>query len=67
MTSDELSIKNLETILQLLETYKVTEFECGSLKLKLDKKPEAVKADLSFPKKTKEQEAEEDLFYSSGR
>jgi glutamyl-tRNA reductase len=59
----------LKELLSLLNQMNVIEYSTESIKivLKPEHKLEAPKVDLSIPKKTKEQEAEEVLFYSTGR
>lgn len=63
------SYTELEKILEILQKFNVVEFEENGVKIKLGPaKLEPIKKDLSLPPaKTKEQEAEELLFHSTGR
>lgn len=64
-----MNIDELKELLSLLNQMNVVEYSTDTFKLVLkpEHKLEAPKVDLSIPQKTKEQEAEEVLFYSAGR
>lgn len=58
----------LKQYLDVLKESNSTYFKCELFEVTLGPKPEIIKRDLSLPpQKTKEQEAEEILFYSTGR